>query len=898
MKARYTFALFCFMFQIAIAQVGIGTTSPSASLDIQSSNQSTPANTDGLLIPKIDEFPASNPGANQDGMLVYASGNGTPIKGFYFWDNTTVSWVNVKGVAVETDPKVGTLVTGYLPRWNGATLEDGAIFNSATNVGIGTLNPQRLFDVRSGTGTATPNWISGAFGPTNNGNRIVIGNLNGNATIGSHNSGINAWADLYLNSGGRVEIPHIADASHIPDSGSLEIGNALRIDDNEIITNLNSPLYFNNNNNGDVIIDNNSLMVDASANKVGIGTGTPGAIITNSKLDVVGGHVAVSNNFGVLSFNSANNSYGAGFDTTTTDDLHLYAGGANRLIVTNSGNVSAPSFSMEGIYTTGNKALITKEYADANYIDATFSGDYNDLTNLPTLFDGDYNSLTSLPTLFSGDYNDLTNQPTITNPTGLEAINEGNGIGWRLIGRNPANYGNIGLNATDLSNSNTGRGALGEESFAVGWNTLAFGIRSLASGHGSQANGNYSSVLGYGAISIGDASFSAGYFTNANSFGSIAVGANNIGVGSSNGWNLTDSIFEIGIGGIAGPRQNAVTVLKNGNIGIGTHTPANRLEVTGGNMQIDGGTLFVDASSNKVGISTNSPGAIITNSKLDVIGGHVAVSNNYGVLSFNSTNTGIGAGFDTTPSDGLDLYAGGANRVNVLPNGDFQVDNTTFRIDATNNRVGIGTSTPSTMLHIFGSNDASLANGSGIMVVGDESSLNIVFDRNEIMARDNGAASPLYLQQNGGAVYVNGAVVHASDRRLKTNIEDLNYGLAEILKLQPKTYYWKNRPQNKKSLGLIAQDVQLIINEVVTQQDSESQTLGVNYTELIPVLINATKEQQKRIEALQAEVARLKDENVTLKSQVSKVIELEQDMLKLKALILTTDNENSITKNR
>ena len=58
-------------------------------------------------------------------------------------------------------------------------------------------------------------------------------------------------------------------------------------------------------------------------------------------------------------------------------------------------------------------------------------------------------------------------------PTGLEAINEGNGIGWRLIGRNPANYGNIGANSVDFSNStvtSTVNGVRGNTSISAGTN--------------------------------------------------------------------------------------------------------------------------------------------------------------------------------------------------------------------------------------------------------------------------------------------------------------------------------------------------------------------------------------------------------------------------------------------
>ncbi len=77
------------------AQVGIGNTSPQAVLEISASDVATPNNTDGILIPRIDDFPTTSPTASQDGMLVFVTGNGTPSKGFYFWDQSTTSWVAI-----------------------------------------------------------------------------------------------------------------------------------------------------------------------------------------------------------------------------------------------------------------------------------------------------------------------------------------------------------------------------------------------------------------------------------------------------------------------------------------------------------------------------------------------------------------------------------------------------------------------------------------------------------------------------------------------------------------------------------------------------------------------------------------------------------------------------------
>ena len=79
---------------LGFAQVGIGTTNPQATLDISASNAATPSNTDGLLIPRIDAFPTTNPTVNQHAMLVYlTTTDGTDAPGFYYWNNTLTSWI-------------------------------------------------------------------------------------------------------------------------------------------------------------------------------------------------------------------------------------------------------------------------------------------------------------------------------------------------------------------------------------------------------------------------------------------------------------------------------------------------------------------------------------------------------------------------------------------------------------------------------------------------------------------------------------------------------------------------------------------------------------------------------------------------------------------------------------
>jgi hypothetical protein len=75
------------------SQVGIGTTNPQAQLDIQASSATAPLPTDGLLIPKVNVFPATNPTIAQNSLLVYlTTASGTYIPGFYYWDHPSLSW--------------------------------------------------------------------------------------------------------------------------------------------------------------------------------------------------------------------------------------------------------------------------------------------------------------------------------------------------------------------------------------------------------------------------------------------------------------------------------------------------------------------------------------------------------------------------------------------------------------------------------------------------------------------------------------------------------------------------------------------------------------------------------------------------------------------------------------
>jgi hypothetical protein len=96
-----------------------------------------------------------------------------------------------------------------------------------------------------------------------------------------------------------------------------------------------------------------------------------------------------------------------------------------------------------------------------------------------------------------------------------------------------------------------------------------------------------------------------------------------------------------------------------------------------------------------------------------------------------------------------------------------------------------------------------------------------------------------------------------SDERVKNIGGEVSYGLNEVLQLQPKTYALKDDPETTK-LGFIAQDVESIIPEAVFDtreeleghQEGDRTKLGMEYVQLIPVLVNAIKELNSEIETL------------------------------------------------
>ena len=97
-----------------------------------------------------------------------------------------------------------------------------------------------------------------------------------------------------------------------------------------------------------------------------------------------------------------------------------------------------------------------------------------------------------------------------------------------------------------------------------------------------------------------------------------------------------------------------------------------------------------------------------------------------------------------------------------------------------------------------------------------------------------------------------------SDERVKDIIEPIENASEKVSGLRAVIGKYKTDEEDVRRSFLIAQDVQSVFPEAVSVSPDENGTLGLQYTELIPLLVAAIKEQQAIIQQLQADVAALK----------------------------------------
>ena len=278
-------------------------------------------------------------------------------------------------------------------------------------------------------------------------------------------------------------------------------------------------------------------------------------------------------------------------------------------------------------------------------------------------------------------------------------------------------------------------------------------------------------------------------------------------------------------GGGAGDDDELLTIRDDGDVGIGNvSAPTARLHIKGANDLSTGNTmdlvndsgdaLFHVQNDGKVGIGTDDPGYNL----------HVNGEGGTRLKVSNTTSERAIIELMTTNDEANDLFFGQNNntrwsfsgrdstegyKLNIYPrvSGSWQGASMTFLQDG---NVGIGNTSPSVKLEVTGD-----------------------------------------IKSSGTVTATN--VVAVSDGSLKTNIQQLENSLDVIQKLKGVSYNWTDPDNHDDEIGLIAQDVEQVVPEVVRNLGNSS-LKGIEYQKLTAILIEAVKELSGKLNELNNKV--------------------------------------------
>ena len=127
----------------------------------------------------------------------------------------------------------------------------------------------------------------------------------------------------------------------------------------------------------------------------------------------------------------------------------------------------------------------------------------------------------------------------------------------------------------------------------------------------------------------------------------------------------------------------------------------------------------------------------------------------------------------------------------------------------------------------------------------------------------------LVVKFNGDATLAGNLNIN-SDARLKANIVSLGSTIAKLLQIDGKSYTMKKDESEKQKIGLLAQDIEKVFPELVSESHGVK---SVNYQGLVPVLINALKEQDAMMKEQDSRLSRQQNEIDELKTMLKTLIE-------------------------
>lgn len=314
--------------------------------------------------------------------------------------------------------------------------------------------------------------------------------------------------------------------------------------------------------------------------------------------------------------------------------------------------------------------------------------------------------------------------------------------------------------------------ASGDNSTSLGTNTTASGQYSISMGLVTTASGQISTSLGSFTTASGQNSTSMGDNTTAQAYASTVLGRYNVIAGTTGSWVNTDPLFVVGNGTDNANRNNALTVLKNGNIGINKTNPQEQLHVNGGVLAVNTSTVTTDpgaitlpvsgAGTRMMWIPAKSAFRVGTSGSIDWDASNIGVwsfASGYGTRASGQASTSLGYG--------------------TIANGAYALSTGQFTTASGNHSTSMGYNTTSSGNYSVSIGFSSISSGNNSTSIGDntvaQAYLSTVLGRYNVASGTNGSwivTEPLFVIGNGTSVTANNALTVLKNANVGINIAD------------------------------------------------------------------------------------------------------------------------------
>jgi trimeric autotransporter adhesin len=807
MKATLLQTTLLFFSLHGFSQVGINTTTPNAQLEIKSTNQATPANNDGILIPKIDAFPVINPTAAQNSMMVYlttVSAGKQP--GFYFWDNGSTSWktlgdtasnwtlsgsnlannnsgnvgigtgaavptslltVKKDGIGFTQEDVSGTSKIGFYTVASDAWLQTHsnsdlkfATNNGATqmtlqkgtgNLGINNINPSEKLEVAGKTKTTNLQVTNGAAI-----NNLLVSDAVGNATWQNQNTALNSFAWKTTGNSGTNPSTNFIGTTDDVDlvfkrfnliSGQLKnLTTSFGVSALEVNTGLNNVAFGSQSLKSNTTGTNNAAFGQSS-----LGSNTIGGSNFAIGYNALGANRTSSNNVAIGANSLSNQNFLNGGVAFDTDNIGI---GISALFQNN------PTSTLNGIK---NLAIGTFALTNNNIGSDNIAFGYNSLLSNES---ASKNIAIGTQALFTQNFTNAGAVYDADNVAiGYQSLYNTNGT------TNANGTGNIGIGKYTLSNNATGNSNIALGNFALG--AVGTGTGTMSGNSNLAIGGSALKSLSTGSSNVAFGGSSLGFNTVGNDNISIGLNALFYSVSQSNGIAIgTRAMQNYGISGIAGTNDNVAIgfealrgttccPLYNQNTAVGYQSLT---AITTGNSNTALGyqTLF----TNTTGQQNTSYGS---QSLFKNTTGNYNTAHGYQSLNENSVGNYNSAFGWNALNNSLGSYNTGLG-VNAMTNvaaGDFNT------VVGTNSLLGnTGSSNNTTLGYATLQNNVS---GSGNVAIGNQAGANET-GSNKLYIENSNSATPLIfgdfaidLARINGNLRVNSTTVAGEELQIKNS---------------------------------------------------------------------------------------------------------------------------------